>query len=351
MAEDGPDGTRARLRSVLSELPRHDEPGFTIRAVAALRDVQTAGPDEAITELEALLAEGRDPLAFTAWYLLIWRHRRFRDLRRVDELVREHFDAYADRPVAMLMRAEMLFRHPFEGGGCEEGLELCDRAIARVGKHLALAHQLRGQLLLGRARESPDGDQRMRMLSMARVSLMLGIEMRTHDSGRGYRDGRARHRLAEVLMEMGHFDLAAEHIEQAIDVEESSTPDYPVRLSEYQATRNEIQSRRLLARLEHEVAQHAGTVTEMRTQFIEIVGLIGLVIAFLASSTNLVAGGQVDRPISMFMGIGGVLTVVFAAFRLLFASNHRSGAERAIPAVAALVLGVGLLVGAWFLPA
>lgn len=339
------------LRRRLRELPEHDAPGFGLRAVAALRVAMTEDHDAAMRELDTLLVGDDDHLAFAAWYLLIWRHRRFRDLQRVDELVRAYFDVYADRPVAMLMRAEMLFRHPFEGGGCREGLDLCDAAVARVGTHLSLAHQLRGQLLLGLAREEAAPDQRQRMLSMARVSLARSIEMRTRDTSTEYRDGRARHRLAEVLMEMGHHDLAAETIEQAIDVEDSSTSDYSVRLSEYQATRNEIQSRRLLERLEREVALHAGTVTEMRTQFIEIVGLIGLVIAFLASSSNLVAGGQVEHPVAMFMGVAGALTVVFSAFRLLFASNHRTAKERLVPAAGALVIGIGLLVGAWLLPA
>jgi len=56
------------------------------------------------------------------------------------------------------------------------------------------------------------------------------------------------------------------------------------------------------------------------------------------------------RDSSMFMGVAGALTVVFAAFRLLFASDHRTATERLLPAVGALAIGIGLLAGAWWLP-
>jgi predicted MarR family transcription regulator len=343
----------ADLRDVIPTLGHPDDRGYSLgvqRLVRKHQDDFVPAAEQLLTDFEGALADDPDQhrptadphlsdearLGFAAWYGLIFLHRRRKNYEKVAQLVerdREHFRHIA---LAKLMDVELIARQPHRHGGLDHGFELHAAAHEVLGEHLSLSHFLAGQLHLTRAETTLDPDVRSVALDRALHAFDRAWSLR-RDYGRPLQQKAMVHLLRE------EYAQALEEIDRAIEVEDSTTIDYSIRLADYQATRLNVLWRQQLVRIERAQHHQEMVVADIRNQFVDLIALIGLVIALLSVTVNLSRSIDPSRAVMLFLAAGGVMLIVFAGFRAML-STGRSDALRVRTLGTALGIGSVMLV-------
>jgi hypothetical protein len=329
--EPGVAATIAELRAMVATLGHPDDRGYSTavqRFVRRHQDDFIEAADLVLAGFESTLSAdaGRPPtsgpdlsvesrLGFAAWYGLIFLHRRRKNYGTVTQLVNRGRAPFRDIALAQLMTVELIARQPDQHGGLDYGFELHAAAHEVLGEHLSLSHFLGGQLHLVRAITTLDPDVRA-----------VALERSIHAFDRAWslrKDyGRPLQQKAVAHLERAEYAQALVEIDRAIEVEDSTTIDYSIRLADYQATRLNILWKQQLVQIEQAQQHQQMVVADIRNQFVDLIALIGLVIALLSVTVNLSRSIDPSRAVMLFLAAGGVMLLVFTGFRAMLATGR-----------------------------
>jgi hypothetical protein len=346
----------AELCSLAPTLGHPDAPGYSLvvqRLVRRHQDTFIEAADRLLGTFESVLASEPDrhrpqrdqaltseaSIGFAAWYGLIFLHRRRKNYSTVTQLVQRGRAPFHDIALAKLMDVELIARQPERHGGLDHGFELHAAAHAVLGEHLSLSHLLAGQLHLARVGSTRDPDVRTRSLDHALHAFDRAWSLRPDY-------GRPLQQKAVVRLLREEYEQALEEIDRAIEVEDSTTIDYAIRLADYQATRLNVLWKQQLAAIEDAQRHQEAVVADIRNQFVDLIALIGLVIALLSVTVNLSRNIDPSRAVMLFLAAGGVMLLAFAGFRSMLLTG-RSDAFKGRTLWTVLGIGVIMLVAAF----
>jgi hypothetical protein len=158
---------------------------------------------------------------------------------------------------------------------------------------------------------------------------------------------------ARLRSQLGEFRQAQADVDRAIEIEDSGSSAYALRIGEYQLTRmniNLLQQSRISAqqqdRLQETIDRARDELISMRAQYLELLGLLVAVMAFIFSTINLTGRFDARETASVLLTMTGLILIVFAGFGLQIASGRSNRLATTYPLALGIVacgLGFGLL--------
>ncbi|MBL7497932.1 hypothetical protein I6A84_30280 [Frankia sp. CNm7] len=324
MVDPGPLGV------ALAALPTERHPDYGSQARRLLRELSPT--DEQLT---ALVDDTANPeqIRFNAFYCLQARAWRRKDHTRHRANTDRHQAEFGHHPMFFFMQAEYYASLDEDPVNLEAAMRFAEQAVERlpgVPGVLHLAAEVRADYADRQA--VPDRDQLLAADRHVRqaIAISSGTYPRYHAT------------LARICTLRGDFPGARASIARAIDAEDSSDPEYALRLGSYQLIRSRIQYVQETEQLRSRQEEASGELRRIRGQILEIMGLLAAVIALITTAANIASGQSAQAAGGLMALTGGVVLLVFWAFHLLIVDTP-SGRR----GLAALVLGVMLVVAGW----
>jgi len=290
-----------------------------------------------VYDLESILADSKAKadLSYAAFYALNVYYRRMNHLSELEELMKKHSTRFKSRRTISHLQALNYQKQ----GDLKQARRCAKTAVDKLPEHPGVLHHFAQVVVDLRQRDSSAVDDAM--LREASEALDGAITLTN--------EGYARYfaTLARLLTLEGDYDGADRAIRDAIDKEDRGNRDYTLLIGEYQAIRLETEFERSMSRLESQGAGLAEEIESVRSESVQMLGLLAAAIAFIVTSTQIAThAANFDRGGRLFLLVIGGVIVVFSAFSL---TNALLRAKRHLPGLAALAVGMLLLSYAVFL--
>ncbi|WP_241834967.1 hypothetical protein [Pseudofrankia asymbiotica] len=215
----------------------------------------------------------------------------------------------------------------------DAAMRFADQAVERLPGVPGVLH-LAAEIIADYSDRQPSPDRDLLLTADRRVRQAIAISS----------DGYARYHatLARLCTLRGDFAGAWASIARAVDGEDSSDPEYALRIGSYQLIRSRIQYVQETEQLRSRQEEASGELRRIRGQILEIMDLLAAVIALITTAAN-IASGQSARAAGGLMTLtGGVILLVFWAFHLLIVDTPGTRQRLVV-----LALGVMLVLGGW----
>ncbi|WP_243657421.1 hypothetical protein [Parafrankia sp. BMG5.11] len=318
------------LLARLESLPPETHASYGTEARALLED--PIATDDA---LAAILGDPSqsEQARFNAFYCVQARAWRRRDHLTHRANVDQYQSAFGDHPMFYFMQAEYYSSLDGEPANRQAALTFALEAVRRLSSIPGVLH-LAASIIADQYEADTDPDPQLllegeRLIRQA-IALSHGAYPRYHGTH------------ARIATLRGAYATARASIARAIDEEDSSGAEYALRIGDYQLIRARIQYAQQADLLR--IGQNEAT-TELRgirTQILEIMGLLAAVIAFITTAANIAAGQPPGPASGLLTCAGGVTLLVFWGFHILVIGGGDSR-RRLLPLLlGAILLGVGL---------
>lgn len=325
------------LSARLASLPPETDPRYGPSARTLLRD---SAPTEA--ELTRLVddTDAAAQVRFNAFYCLQARAWRRKDFAQHRTNTDQYQSVFGTHPMFYFMQAEYFATLSADPANLDAALIFATEAVARLRTvpgvlHLAaevIAERQERSTRQDAGADSATGEAEDQLLLKGEryvreaIALSAGQYPRYHAT------------LARLATLRGAYSTAHASIEQAIEREDSAGPEYALRIGDYQLVRSRIQFAQEAERLRGRQEESTRELSQMRTQILEIMGLLAAVIAFITAAANIAANQDATAAAGLLTVAGGVTLIVFWGFHTLLVD--RWTARRLV----ALLLGVVLVV-------
>lgn len=320
-----------RLRS----LPPEIDPAFGSAARRLLE--QPDATDDALLAVidDTTLAE---QTRFNAFYCAQARAWRRRDYLRHRENTDRHQSQFGRHAMFFFMQAEYYASLDDDPANLDAALTFVLEAVERLSGVPGVLH-LAAEIIADRHERDPDNDARLLLSAERHVRQAIALS-----DGRYARYHATHARIATLR---GAFASARASIARAIESEDSSGAEYALRIGDYQLIRSRIQYAQEAERLGAKQEDAARELRQIRSQVLEIMGLLAAVIAFITTAAN-IAAGQPARPAAGLLTLaGGVTLLVFWGFHVLLVGAGSAG-RRLVPAIVGVILvTAGFLMTEW----
>ncbi len=179
----------------------------------------------------------------------------------------------------------------------------------------------------------------------------LDVMVETHIQDSKYAKFYCTHgRLFAVA---GRYEEALDYLNKAIDKEDSSKADYPIRIGRYLAFAQQIRAQQQNCENRLAADEQLKTVTqafedqtkESTTKSMEFLGLFSGIVSFTIGSLTIgsaVAEQSIKHAAGLIIVLMGALMGVFAAFGIIL---HGAWGKKAIRNLIVLLLGLGIVLG------
>lgn len=298
--------------SLVAELalaPAPQEPNFTADMSTLI--LKYADRSYVRETLNTILRDERSSqdLRFRAFFALHLHFRRYKDLGDLMNLTREFRPVFAQEPIWPFVESMTLYYCDVSPGDLRMAeLLAVEAAESFPDGYFPLAHRAMVMARRFKRQGVRDRSELEDAIRMTRRALRMSSE----------RYARFWSVLAELLIIDRRFDEAESALDRAIELEDSSSSDYPLRLSEYQAQRIDAQVARHHQMLGRRADDAVTRVDAMQSEILALLGLLAAVIAFLATSVQIVTGMNFEQGSRLAVLSGGVILVVFAGFSMTF---------------------------------
>ncbi|WNE96151.1 hypothetical protein PS467_12780 [Streptomyces luomodiensis] len=350
--EDAPMTTAVdRLASQLEALPGADDPWFP----PALNDL-VFRTSEVRRSLDAIVCDDTRPLTtrFKAFYGYLNHARRSLDISAYDRYHDRHANLFSAFRMAPLLRSQRFLNH-LQAGERSNEFAVAAKRFADVAKSQLPDHfgvQAHWATVVATTQSLlPDASRDITLLREAIEAQDLAL---LESDGRYPRFYATK---AELLHLVQDWEAALAAIATAIDREDSTLADYPVRIGRYQALRAEIESeRRLQAVFEssvaelHSLREQTAMVRKelegLRNSTLTLVGLLAAIVAFITTSTSLASRLKIADAIHLIAVSSASMLVVFAGILwLVTGADNRAAAVRflGVLVLAGLLWAVALI--------
>ncbi|MCK9899648.1 hypothetical protein MXD63_06120 [Frankia sp. Cpl3] len=319
----------AVLVARLSTLPRETDASYGVQARALLGD--PAATDEALADVLADLSHP-EQIRFNAFYCLQARAWRRRDHRSHRANVDRHQAEFGTHPMFYFMQAEYYSSLDGEPANRQAALTFALEAVRQLPSIPGVLN-LAATIIADHHEADADADARLLLEGERLVRQAIAL---SHGSYPRYHATHAR-----IATLRGAYGAARASISRAIEEEDSSSTEYALRIGDYQLIRARIQYAQQAEALRAGQEEATTELRRIRTQILEIMGLLAAVIAFITTGANIAAGQPPGPAAGLLTTAGGVTLLIFWGFHVLIIGG--GGTRRLLPLVlGAILLGVGL---------
>lgn len=275
---------------------------------------------------------------YEAYLVCFSYHRRMKNVRKCMELYERFKADHADQFLVEHFYAIAL-RVKESKRNIKEAIRLAKKCRQQDPSHSGVLHNLAGAIHTFATKYESDTAKSNELLIEAKEVVNEAIEHES-DYPRFYAT------RASIYMDLGDFSHAEQDIATAIEMEDSSSNDYPIRLNEYLAIKMDLKFKKeleiALNRTETKMANSAETVKEeLRTSSIdikkdiehitqeakksniEVLTFFVAVISFIIGSLSMLSGLSVQDSVKVILILAGALLFSVAGFCLLFDSNNK----------------------------
>ncbi|WP_163552454.1 hypothetical protein [Candidatus Frankia alpina] len=207
---------------------------------------------------------------------------------------------------------------------------------------------LAAEIIADRHERDPGSDPRLLLDAERHVRQAIALSDGRYPRYHTTHTTHATHTRIATLR--GAFTAARASIARAIEDEDSTGAEYALRIGDYQLIRSWIQYAQEAERLGARQEEATRELRQIRSQVLEIMGLLAAVIAFITTAAN-IAAGQPARPAAGLLTLaGGVTLLVFWGFHVLLIGTVSGGSawRRVAPAVVGVILvTAGFLMTGW----
>ncbi len=329
------------LSQRLADLPPETDPGFGTAARALL-----AGPDAGDEILTAIIEDADLPeqTRFNAFYCLQARAWRRKDHRRHRANTDRYQSRFSRHPMFFYLQAEYYAALGDDPANLDAALTFAVKAVERLMGVPGVLH-LAAEIIADRHERDPGSDPRLLLDAERHVRQAIALS-----DGRYPRYHATHATHARIATLRGAFTAARASIARAIEDEDSTGTEYALRIGDYQLIRSRIQYAQEAERLGARQEEATRELRQIRSQVLEIMGLLAAVIAFITTAAN-IAAGQPARPAAGLLTLaGGVTLLVFWGFHVLLIGTVSGGSawRRVAPAVVGVILvTAGFLMTGW----
>lgn len=335
------------LVAQLEALPGVDDPWFPPRLNSCIFRIVDVRP-----LLDAIVSDDRLSLEvrFKAFYGYLNHARRSLDYTEFDRYYDLHADNFVQFPMSWLLKSQKSLNHVQAG---ERSLDLWTNAeyFAEKARQLLPNHfgvQAHWATVVAAVQGAlAESDRNLDQIREAIRAQQIALVDSRGEYPRYYMT------KAELLRLTGDLDRAMDSIAIAIDKEDSSLADYPVRIGRYEAIRVGIEAeRRFLLLYERSAAElrslREGSerahveLSETRNSMLTLVGLLAAIVAFVTTSTSLTARLQLHDAIRLIAISSAGIVVVFSSILWLVSSSTSWTAARKYM----MVIGAALILAA-----
>lgn len=309
----------------LAALPPETDPSYGVAARALLSE--PTATDEA---LAAVLEDASCPeqVRFNAFYCIQARAWRRKDLRSHRANTDRYQSVFGGHAMFYFMQAEYYASLDSDPANLDAALTFALESVQRLSTVPGVLH-LAAEIIAELHERDPEADPRLllegeRFIRQA-IALSHGTYPRYH----------ATH--ARIATLRGAFSSARASIARAIEEEDSSGPEYALRVGDYQLIRSRIQHAQQTEQLRVRQKEATDELRRIRAQILEIMGLLAAVIAFITTAANIAAGQPARSAAGLLTLAGGVTLLVFWGFHTLLVGTA-AAFRRAIPLVMGLIL-------------
>lgn len=318
------------LGVALAALPAETHPSYGPEARRILRDLSPA--DERLAAV-ANDADAAEQVRFNAFYCLQARAWRRKDFGRHRANTDRYQAEFGHHPMFFFMQAQYYAALGGDAVNLDAALRFAEQAVERLPAVPGVLH-LAAEIIADHADPQPVPDRDALLTADRYVRQAIAIS--------GDRYPRYHSTLARLCTLRGDFTGARASIARAIDGEDSSDPEYALRIGEYQLVRSRIQYVQETEQLHRRQEEATGELHRIRGQILEIMGLLAAVIALITTAANVASSESNHAAAGLMTLTGGVVLLVLWAFHLLVVDTPGLG-RRMVPAV----VGVMLVLGGW----
>lgn len=249
-------------------------------------------------------------LRFASFYGLLVISRRRKNFSRFRELIERYYAAFRSEPVVDVLKAESL---SFCGdvAELEEARRLVRAAIVKCDQAATRLTAASVCLRLFKA----GGEKTTRTLEEASEHIEIALSLQPNHP-------KALSIRAKILANQDRFQSAYDDIDRAIDLEDSSRLDYPIRIMDHQMAKLEITILDHSNRLERAQEAVSEEIGSSRRSLLETLGLLAAVIAFLTTSAAIGSSLPFQEAVRFSIVSAGAILLVFVGFSLLISRSQ-----------------------------
>jgi len=325
---------RAEVEIALAALPGTGDPSF----LSAIREVidRTRNPEPTYRRI-CEDSSRSSQVRFAALYAVLLRLRREERLTEYSSMVNRYENEFGAEPYFHTFRAVVL---RLEGSAASllQAIEHSRRAARLLPDVPGVQHQVAEMITEYQEQRETVPDPRD-----------LGEAEELVDRAITLTFGRIAHYYetkARLLCLRNEFAAARSLVRRAIELEPREGQDYLRRISQYQTTRVKIDIFAQRADWIRSRDDFRREMNELKTQQLEMLGLLAGIVAFVASTANIASQTTGANGVRLITAMAGAVIVVFSAFFLMVGGRDwRQGLPAAWMGL--LLLLAGLLAPAW----
>lgn len=323
------------------------------------------------SDLDSACESADVKIAYHAFYCKCTLLRNNREYSLLSEFMATAPRRYRKQPsfVHLQLLAKVGLRTPLSD---REFLEEAYRDATRHSQSPGYVHMFAGAYAaVGEALEVSDPGENEWLEALAEPAMTAAKKAVSLEP----RYAKFRSTLARLYSMSGLFDEAASELDHAIDLEDSSRPDYAIRLGNYEAQKMRNSLRRNgaaiersvnLARMDAEsridsladslsselkttdasVKVALQRVDEASARNLEFLGFFAAVMSFVIATIQISTQFSADEALKLIVVLTGALLAAFSGFNLLVAASWRTAIVRS---ATIFVVGVSIIVVGYFL--
>jgi tetratricopeptide (TPR) repeat protein len=288
--------------------------------------------------LETVIGESSlaEQARFNALYLLLFRLRRRRDYHEYRQWVDRYRLEFSKFP--LFHTFEVVYQRSLgeDRRSMEQAIRESGRALEELPDFPGVLHQYAELVASSSERHGNIATEDLeRAVRSARRAIALSDRPQPHFWST----------LARLQAALGDYSSARRSIAEAIELEPSEGQDYALRQTENLLIEARVYFAEAQARSAAREEEARNELTEVRTQLLQLLGLLAAIIAFLTTSVTVARTGDTSfaEKTRMLLITGGVIVLTFTAFSFCF--NVANIRRLWPPALLSLLLIAG---GIWY---
>lgn len=279
-------------------------------------------------QLKDVLADGSrsSEVRYAAFFSLGTLYRRARDVSLLLDLIDEHRQEFSDRGTFAHLEAMALSQRD-EPGDLLAALRFARRARQMIPGHPGILHSLAAILL--KALDADVETDREAVLAEARTALDDAMSAVP-------KYAKFEATLARWYLASGRGADARTAALRAMDLEDSSHDDYPLRIADYISLLSTIELRQAQQRIEAQVEsvrdegdrvreEVSRFVSENQTRYLELLGFFSAIIGLVLSGVQIATGMLVADAARILLVVAGAILVAFTPLATITGRPARQG--------------------------
>ncbi|MBY6071224.1 hypothetical protein KUV35_07970 [Marinobacter salsuginis] len=259
-----------------------------------------------------------------SFLILLTRHRRYKDTEKGIAVWKNFSDEFVGTSKGQKLSSffsqhvySILLKDRGNETDLDTAIRLARHCLKLVPGYPGTLHSLAGGLVDKAKSNGQSKEEKEKLLNEALKAVNAAI-----DSEPGY--PKYYSTRARIHSQLGLYDKADEDIRHAIDQEDSGSPDYPIRLTNYLEIKSETALSRAILDIEKQISDAAlSAVSEAKSSNIQILTIFIAVISLLIGGISVSASYPFVHAAQLIFTLAAALLIFISGFGVLYEPKSR----------------------------